>query len=103
MLRLVLSDRPPPWVIVLIDQTTIDGVEVVSAALPLAGRAVPVAWLDFQYPWTTVRPASQNFVGLCLFTWLVQAAPPGVRLVLIFDPGCVRVALIKDLNRGGLM
>jgi len=101
MLRLVLGDRPPPWVIVLVDQTTIDGVEVVSAALPLAGRAVPVAWVDFQYPWTTVRPPSQNFVELCLFTWLVQAAPPGVRLVLIFDRGYVRVALIKDLNLGG--
>jgi hypothetical protein len=101
MLRLILGDQPPPWVIVLVDQTTIDGVEVVSAALPLAGRAVPVAWVDFQYPWTTVRPPSQNFVELCLFTWLVQAAPPGVRLVLIFDRGYVRVALIKDLNQGG--
>jgi Transposase DDE domain len=100
MLRLILGDQPPPWVIVLVDQTTIDGVEVVSAALPLAGRAVPVAWVDFQYPWTTVRPPSQNFVELCLLTWLVQAAPPGVRLVLIFDRGYVRVALLKDLNRG---
>jgi len=34
-------------------------------------------------------------------TWLVQAAPPGVRLVLIFDRGDVRVALIKDLNLVG--
>jgi hypothetical protein len=101
MLRLILGDQPPPWVIVLVDQTTMDGVEVVSAALPLAGRAVPVAWVDFQYPWTTLRPPSQNFVELCLLTWLVQAAPPGVRLVLIFDRGYVRVALIKDLNLGG--
>jgi hypothetical protein len=101
MLSLLLGDKPPPWVIVLVDQTTLDGVEVVSAALPLAGRAVPVAWVDFQYPWTSVRPPSQNFVELCLFTWLVQAAPPGVRLVLIFDRGYVRVALIRELNRSG--
>jgi len=101
MLRLVLGDKPPPWVIVLVDQTTIDGVEVVSAALPLAGRAVPVAWVDFQYPWTSLRPPSQNFVELCLFTWLAQAAPPGVRLVLIFDRGYVRVALIRELHRSG--
>ena len=39
MLALILGRQPPPWVIVLVDQTTIDGVEVVNAALPLAGRA----------------------------------------------------------------
>jgi len=87
-------------VIVLVDQTTIDGVEVVSAAVPLAGRAVPVAWVDFEYPWTSARPPSQNFVELCLLTWLAQAAPPGVKLILVFDRGYVRVALIKDLNQG---
>lgn len=85
----------------LVDQTALDGVQVVSAALPLAGRAVPVAWVDFQYPWTSLRPPSQNFVEHCLFAWLVQAAPPGVRLVLIFDRGYVRVALIRELNRSG--
>ena len=100
MLSLVLGQKPPPWVIVLVDQTTIDGVEVVSAALPLAGRAVPVAWVDFEYPWTSVRPPSQNFVELCLLTWLAQAAPRGVKLILVFDRGYVRVALIQDLNRG---
>ena len=101
MLSLGLGNHPPPWVIVLVDQTTLDGVEVVSAAIPLAGRALPVAWVDFEYPWTSLRPPSQNFVELCLFTWLTQAAPPGVRLVLIFDRGYVRVALIRELNRRG--
>jgi hypothetical protein len=38
MLALTLGQRPPGWVIVLIDQTTIDGVEVVNAAIPLQGR-----------------------------------------------------------------
>ena len=99
MLSLVLGQKPPPWVIVLVDQTTLDGVEVVSAAIPLAGRAVPVAWVDFEYPWTSVRPPSQNFVELCLLTWLAQAAPPGVKLILVLDRGYARVALLKDLNR----
>jgi hypothetical protein len=47
MLTLILGRKPPPWVIVLVDQTTIDGVEVVNAAIPLEGRPVPVAWIDF--------------------------------------------------------
>lgn len=101
MLHLILGRQPSPWVIVLIDQTTVDGVEVVNAAIPLAGRAVPVAWVDFQYPWTTLAPLSQNTIERYLLTWLTEAAPPGVRLILIFDRGYARVALIKDLNRGG--
>jgi Transposase DDE domain len=99
MLSLVLGRNPSRWVIVLIDQTTVDGVEVVNAAIPLAGRAVPVAWIDFEYPWTSLRPPSQNFVELCLFAWLTEAAPPGVRLILVFDRGYARVALIQELNR----
>jgi len=100
MLALILGQRPPGWVIVLIDQTTVDGVEVVNAAIPLQGRAVPVAWVDFQYPWQTLTPPSQNTIERCLLTWLMEAAPPGVRLLLVFDRGYARVQLIQDLNQG---
>lgn len=100
MLRLILGRQPSPWVIVLIDQTSVDGVQVVNAAIPLAGRAVPVTWVDFEYPWKTLTPPSQNTIERYLLTWLGEAAPPGVRLILIFDRGYARVALIKDLNRG---
>src|SRR2546429_187070 len=100
MLALILGRKPPPWVIVLVDQTTIDGVEVVNAAIPLEGRAVPVAWIDFEYPWKTLAPASQNTIERYLLTWLAEAAPPCTRLMLVFDRGYARVELIKDLNRG---
>src|SRR5206468_794213 len=100
MLALILGRKPPPWVIVLVDQTTIDGVQVVNAAIPLEGRAVPVAWIDFEYPWKTLAPASQNTIERYLLTWLAEAAPPHVRLLLVFDRGYARVELIKDLNRG---
>jgi len=100
MLALMLGQKPPPWVIVLVDQTTVDGVQVVSAAIPLQGRAVPVAWVDFEYPWKTLQPPSQNTLERYLLTWLGEAAPQGVRLILVFDRGYARVELIKDLNRG---
>src|SRR6266576_694000 len=64
------------------------------------GRAVPVAWVDFEYPWKTVDPASQNTIERYLLTWLGLAVPRGVRLILIFDRGYARVELIKDLNHG---
>jgi len=87
MLALILGRKPPPWVIVLVDQTTIDGVQVVNAAIPLEGRAVPVAWIDFEYPWKTLAPPSQNTIERYLLTWLAEAAPPHVRLLLVFDRG----------------
>jgi len=98
MLALMLGKKPPPWVIVLVDQTTVDGVEVVTAAIPFQGRAVPVAWVDFEYPWKTLTPPSQNTVERYLLTWLGLAVPPGVRLILVFDRGYARVELVKDLN-----
>src|SRR5437773_8135879 len=63
-------------------------------------RAVPVAWVDFEYPWKTVDPASQNTIERYLLTWLGLAVPRGVRLILIFDRGYARVELIKDLKHG---
>ena len=100
MLALILGEKPPPWVIVLVDQTTIDGVQVVNAAIPFQGRAVPVAWVDFEYPWKTLTPPSQNTVERYLLTWLGLAVPPRVRLILVFDRGYARVDLIRDLNHG---
>src|SRR5258706_5812952 len=98
MLAVILGNKPPGWVIVLVDQTTVNGVEVVNAAIPFQGRAVPVAWVDFEYPWKTVDPASQNTIECYLFTWLGLAVPRGVRLILIFDRGYAPVQLVKDLN-----
>ncbi|HXY10090.1 MAG TPA: transposase [Terriglobales bacterium] len=100
MLSVILGNQPPSWVIVLVDQTTVNGVEVVNAAIPFQGRAVPVAWVDFEYPWKKVFPASQNTIERYLLTWLGLAVPPGVRLILVFDRGYARVELIKDLNNG---
>jgi hypothetical protein len=100
MLALILGEKPPPWVIVLVDQTTVDGVQVINAALPFQGRAVPVAWVDFEYPWKTLAPPSRNTVARYLLTWLGLATPPGVGLILVFDRGYARVELIRDLNHG---
>jgi hypothetical protein len=100
MLAVILGKKPPPWVIVLVDQTTVNGIEVVNAAVPFQGRAVPVAWVDFEYPWKKVFPASQNTIERYLLTWLGLAVPQGTRLILVFDRGYARVELIKDLNLG---
>lgn len=74
---------------------------MVRAAIPLAGRALPVAWGDCEYPWKTLTPPSPNTLERYLLTWLGAAGPPGVRLILVFDRGYARVELVQDFNRGG--
>src|SRR3989440_10411319 len=95
---MILGNKPPGWVIVLVDQTTVNGVEVVNAAIPFQGRAVPVAWGDFEYPWKTVDPASQNTIERYLLTWLGLAVPRGGPLILVFDRGHARGVLVKGLK-----
>lgn len=101
MLSLILGRQPAPWTLVVVDQTTIGDVEVLNAAIPLEGRAVPVAWASFQYPWTTTQPLSQNLLERYLVAWLAEAAPPQTRLLLVLDRGYARVALVRELNATG--
>ena len=98
MLALILGRHAPNWTLVVFDQTSINGVEVVNAAIPLEGRAVPVAWVDFEYPWTTLRPASQNLAERYLLAWVAEAAPSQARLLFVLDRGYARVELIQELN-----
>lgn len=86
---------------VLVEQTTLNHVQSINATIPFQGRAVPVTWVDFEYPWKTLNPPSQNTIERYLLTWLAEAAPRGVRLILVFDRGYARVELIKDLSRSG--
>jgi hypothetical protein len=46
----ILGKKPPGWVLVLVDQTTVNGIEVVNPAIPFQERAVPVALVDSEYP-----------------------------------------------------
>lgn len=101
MLSLILGRQPAPWTLVVVDQTTLGDVEVLNAAIPLEGRAVPVAWASFQYPWTTTQPLSQNLLERYLVAWLAEAAPPETRLLLVLDRGYARVALVRELNATG--
>jgi hypothetical protein len=55
--------------------------------------------VDFEYPWKTLTPPSQNTVERYLPTWLGLAVPPRVRLLLVFDRGYARVELVRGLNR----
>ncbi|MCL5671774.1 MAG: hypothetical protein M1423_10875 [Acidobacteria bacterium] len=71
----------------------------INTVVPLEGWAVPVAWVDCEYPWKRLTPPSQNILKCYLLTWLAEAAPRGVRLLSVFDLGYIDVALTKDLNR----
>ncbi len=42
LVRLALGIKPPPWIPIIVDQTTIRDVEVILAGVRLAGRTLPV-------------------------------------------------------------
>src|SRR2546429_371908 len=73
MLAVILGQKPPSWVIVLVDQTTVNGVGGVNAAIPFQGRAVPVAWGDFDYR----SPFAKNLRKLLVYLFGQVGLPRG--------------------------
>jgi hypothetical protein len=101
MLALMLGEKPPPWVIVSVDQTRVNGVQLVHAAVPFRGEpCASLGWV-LNIAGRPYNPPSQNILERYLLTWLAGRPPPAwVRLILVFDRGYARVELIKDLDRG---
>jgi len=54
-----------------------------------------VAWEDFEHPWKTVAPPSQNAIRCYLIAWLRSATLPCLPLILVFDRGYTRVEWLK--------
>jgi hypothetical protein len=98
LVRLALGDRPPPWVPVVVDQTTIRGVQVIMAGIRVARRIMPVAFACFTYE--TIRK-SQNTIELGLLTLVKASLPPGCNPLYVMDRGYARVELFKDLEQMG--
>lgn len=85
---------------VLVDQTTVGDVQLLIAAVPCEGRAVPLALYTFTYPWTE-RIASQNRLEEIFLGDVAQSLPPGLVPVFVGDRGYSRAALLASSLREG--
>ncbi len=95
LVRLALGIKPPPWIPIIVDQTTIRDVEVILAGVRLAGRTLPVAFASFRYE--QLRK-SQNAVESALLKLIAASLPASSKPIYVLDRGYARVGLLKQLR-----
>lgn len=95
LVRLALGERPPPWVPIVVDQTDIQGTQVIMAGVRVAKRTLPVAFATFKYE--TLRK-SQNAIESALLKLIAASLPSGCKPLFVMDRGYARVALLRELN-----
>jgi hypothetical protein len=91
LLRLAAGESCPALVPVLVDQTAIGDIQVLTGSYPVEGRAIPLALATFEYG---ELPSSQNRLEEDFLRRLAGALPRESRLVWIMDRGYGRVALL---------
>jgi hypothetical protein len=87
-----LSPRAP----LILDQTTIRGIQTLLIGLVFSGRVLPVAFSCFTND--TIRK-SRNALEHALIVAVMACFPPGLRPVLVMDRGYARVSLLIHLRR----
>ncbi len=99
LVRLALGNHPPCWVPIVVDQTTIRGVETIMAGVRVARRVLPVAFACFEKK--KIRK-SQNSLEYSLLKLVAASLPPGCKPIFVMDRGYARVALLRELRKLGI-
>lgn len=87
--------------IVALDWTDLpDGKKMLSAAVPMRGRALPVHGRVVDE--RVLSSKSQNRIEEAFLVELLRLLPAGVRVVLVADRGFARTELMKKLKRAGV-
>jgi hypothetical protein len=84
----------------LIDQTTIRDVQVISASFPYNGRSIPIAMEAFEYK--SIK-FSQNLIEMNFFLKLRRVLVEERMLLLIMDRGYAKVEYLPRFNKNGLL
>jgi len=92
LVRLTLGQRAPRLVPVLVDQTTVAGVQVLMAGTLFSGRVLPVAFTCFTYD--GIRH-SQNKIETGLIALIQASFPTGSAPVFIADRAYGRSQLLE--------
>ena len=84
---------------VLFDQTKVGKTQGLVAAIPYAGRALPIACYTFDYPLTEPSLKSQNQLEHLFLLDTEQSLPQGITPVWIGDRGYARAALFEQSEK----
>jgi len=96
---LVLGIQSLGTVPLILDQTTVRGIQTLLVGAIFEGRVLPVAFSCFTY--STIRK-SQNILEHALIVAVMSCFPPKTRPLLIMDRGYARAALIVQLLTEGI-
>jgi hypothetical protein len=86
---------------VILDQSKSGSAQALVAAVPYAGRALPLAWYTFAYPMKALVPRSQNQLEEIFLLEVAESVPPHVIPVWIADRGYCRASLLEQSEREG--
>lgn len=88
---------PGRYVTIALDWTTLPGnIQCLMAAVPFAGRAIPLLWVTTTYQAFT---DSQNLIEERLISSLTKIIPEEKRIILVADRGFGRASLVNFLIR----
>jgi hypothetical protein len=96
---LVLGIQSSGCVPLILDQTTIRGIQTLLIGAVFEGRVLPVAFSCFTYH--RIRK-SQNILEHALIVAVMSCFPAESRPLLILDRGYARVALLRKLGQAGI-
>lgn len=96
---LVLGIQASGSVPLILDQTTIRGIQTLLIGAVFEGRVLPVAFSCLTYRW--IRK-SQNILEYALIVAVMSCFPVESRPLLILDRGYARVALLQKLSQAGI-
>jgi len=96
---LVLGIQASGAVPLILDQTTIRGIQTLLVGAVFEGRVLPVAFSCFTY--RLIRK-SQNILEQSLIVAVMSCFPAESRPLLILDRGYARVALLQKLAQAGI-
>ena len=95
LVRLALGAHPSGWIPILVDQTDVQGTQVIMAGIRVAQRILPVAFACYQYD--KIRK-SQNILENSLLLLIAACLPPGCKPIFVMDRGYARASLLKQLR-----
>ena len=96
LVRLALGAYPSGWIPIVVDQTDVQGTQVIMAGIRVAQRILPVAFTCFAY--SEIRK-SQNAIEDSLLLLITACLPPGCKPLFVMDRGYARASLLQQLRR----
>jgi hypothetical protein len=93
--RLALGADPSGWIPIIVDQTDVQGTQVVMAGIRVAQRILSVAFACYQYH--KIRK-SQNIIENSLLLSIAACLPPGCKPIFVMDRRYAPASLLKQLR-----